>query len=414
MVSNYLDRIKKYFEADRLTVIFSFTIIFAFSTVDHAISPLIDAIHRYYGISLERGLELISYCTLGIVTGIFIGPAIMRAYKAAYVFTVSSALLLVSLLLFLGTSDFHTALLLRFFFGISAGVLSTTMWWMAYHGVGKKYYNAAITVLMASRPLAVALGVPATGIIASAFDWKRAFWICGFMIFVSIVVLHRTMANDDEQKVGIDFGNFFSEYSSALKIPNAFTLYLGLMINKMCYFGFYSLAGIWFIRHYGLDTLKITLALMYIGLAETFINFFIPKIIQWGGQKQVFTWSIILSNLVFIILIPGFLALKIAVFCFAVFAMLDRIYSMSIVILIPELFPECRNKSVMGSLITLSSWFALTIISWIEGKYLDVIGMASIEALLFISLAGGSAILYYIVYKAVYKRGATGGNLFIK
>lgn len=410
MANNHLDKIKEYFEADRLTVIFCFVIIFAFSTVDHAISPLVDAIHSYYGIALERSLELISYCTLGIVIGVFIGPAIMRTYKAAYVSTISSVFLLVSLFMFLVTRDFHTALILRFFFGISAGVLSTTMWWMAYHGVGEKYYHAAITVLMASRPLAVALGVPVTGIIASAFEWKSAFWLFFVMIFISILVLRKTMGNDDEEKFGINFGSFFSEYAAALKIPNASMLYLGLMINKMCYFGFYSLAGIWFIKHYGLDTLKITLALMYIGLAETFINFFIPKIIKWGGHKNVFTCSIILSNLIFFALIPGVLPLKIAVFCFAVFAMLDRIYSMSIVISIPTLFQQCQNKSVMGSLITLSAWLALTIVSWVEGKYLDVIGITCIEIFLCISLAGGSAIIYYIMYKAVYKKVANGPN----
>lgn len=403
MSSKYLDKIREYFETDRLTVIFSFIIIFAFATVDHAISPLVDAIHSYYGITLERSLELISYCTLGIVIGVFIGPAIMRAYKAIYVSTISSVFLLVSLLLFLVTREFHTALLLRFFFGISAGVLSTTMWWMAYHGVGEKYYNAAITVLMASRPLAVALGVPVTGIIASVFEWKSAFWLFSFMIFVSILVLRKTMANDDEPKISINFASFFSEYKVALKLPNASMLYLGLMINKMCYFGFYSLAGIWFIKHYGLDTLKITLALMYIGLAETFINFFIPKIIKWGGHKKVFTWSIILSNVIFLALILGVLSLKAAVFFFAVFAMLDRIYSMSIVISIPTLFEQCPNKSVMGSLITLSSWFALTIVSWIEGRYLGVIGITYIEIFLCITLVSGSAIIYYIIYKSIYK-----------
>jgi len=400
---NYWQPIKQYFEADRLTVIFCFVLIFSFSAVDHAISPLVDAIHSYYGISLETSLELISYCTLGIVIGVFIGPAFIRSYKAPHVSTVSSMGLVISLLLFLITSDFHIALILRFIFGLSAGVLSTTFWWIAYHGVNKKYYNAIITSLMASRPLAIALGVPLTGVIASTLEWKSAFWFFLIMILISVAVLYKTMATDHDPKAGIQFGSVFSEYVDALKLPNSMVLYTGLMINKMCYFGFYSMAGIWFIKHYGLDTLRITTALMYIGLAETFINFVIPRIISWGGHKRILAYSLILSNIIFLALITSSLPLQLAVLFFAVFAMLDRVYSMIFVMSIPMLFPACPNKSVMGSLITLGSWLALTMISWFEGKYLEVVGIGRVEILLWASLTIGSVIIYYVIYKAVYK-----------
>ncbi len=386
---------------NRLIVISCFALIFAFSSVDHAISPLVDVLRLFYGVEIQKALWLISYCTLGIVVGVFAGPVIIKNRRVGKVIIVSGAFVIVSLAGFLVTDNFYSALLIRFVFGISAGVLSTTMWWIAYHGVSKPYYQPMITVLMAARPMAVALGVPMAGITASVLGWKSAFWLFFILFAVSFAALVKFIVNDETSKTAITFRSFIDEYKEVFSLPYAKIFYLGLMINKMCYFGFYSMAGIWFIRHYNLGFLQIAKALSYVGICEALSNFFIPRILKLLGYRRTFNFSVTASCLLFYVFMQGMLPLKAAVFSFAVFVVLDRIYSMALVIKIPEMFPDCKNKTVMGSLITLTAWTGLTFISWFEGKYLDAAGMRVMEHILFLCLVSGCLILNFVLKKTI-------------
>lgn len=389
---------------ERLIVVSSFLLIFAFSSVDHAISPLVEILHSFYAVELQKVLWLISCCTFGIVIGVFMGPALIKSYDVVKIIGVSSSLVAASLALFLFIKGFNGALAIRFVFGVSAGVLSTTMWWVAYHGVSKKYYEAVITVLMAARPMAVALGVPLTGMAASVSGWKSAFWFFFVLIVLGAAVIMKSIGADKTVKTAPDRGGFAGEYAEAFSLPYAKTFYFALFINKMCYFGFYSLAGIWFIRHYGLGVFQITKALACIGLCEAGINFFIPSILRFFGHERAFTGSMALSCALFCVFVTGALPLKMAVAAFAFFVMLDRVYSMAVVIKLPEMFRDCRNKTVMGSLITLTAWTGLTLISWFEGRYLDSVGMGITEVVLFLLLASGCGLIYFVHRKTVFSR----------
>lgn len=382
--------------SDRLTVIASLIIIFAFSAVDLAISPLVKIFGDYYSIPTERILWLISYCTLGIVIGVFIGPAITATFKVRTVSAVSALVMASSLALFLIVKDFYTALFLRVLFGLSVGVLSTVMWWLAYHGVTEKFMHPMITVMMAARPLAVALGVPITGMISMNYGWRNSFILLLGIIAFSSLILYKSMPRDSDEKQSFRLAAIINSYVSTLKMPYAFLFFLGLFINKICYFGFYSMAGIWFMKIYGLTPFAIAGTLLYIGLAEAGINFVIPFLIKMLGQKRVFAGSIILGGIIFALLFRGTFSLNISIVLFALFAMMDRIYSMAMVVKLPDMFRECENKTVLGSMVTLSSWTSLMGISWIEGEFLKVWGIHNIGMILLVSFIAGSGILWWV------------------
>ena len=74
----------------------------------------------------------------------------------------------------------------------------------------------------------------------------------------------------------------------ALAVPHAITYYVGSTINRMAYFGFYSLCGLWFPYHYKLDLKEVSLALLIIGLADCLINFFTNSIMKRFGHRPLF------------------------------------------------------------------------------------------------------------------------------
>ena len=385
--------------SDRLTVIASLVIIFAFSSVDLAISPLVKIFGDYYSIPTERILWLISYCTLGIVAGVFIGPAITATFRVRTVSAVSAFVMASSLALFLVVQDFYTALFLRVLFGLSVGVISTVMWWLAYHGVSQKFMHPMITVMMAARPMAVALGVPITGMISMNYGWKNSFILLLGIIAISSLILYKSMPKDSAEKQRFKPSAIINSYVSTLKIPYALLFFLGLFINKICYFGFYSMAGIWFMNKYGLTPFAIAGTLLYIGLAEACINFVIPFLIKKWGQKRVFAGGVLLGGIIFSLLFRGTFSLKISIVLFALFAMMDRIYSMAMVVKLPDMFKGCENKTVLGSMVTLSSWTSLMGISWVEGEFLKVWGINNIGIILLVSFIVGSGILWWVQEK---------------
>lgn len=389
-----------------LVVISSFVLIFAFCSVDSSISPMVGPIHSFYGIPLEKTLWLISYCTVGIVIGVFMGPALTESFKVFNLILVGVIGLVISLVIFLLVRDFYLSLVFRFIFGLSTGVIASTMWWITYYGVSEKYYQAMVAVLMSARPLAVAIGVPFSGIVATKFQWQTPFWtFVGLILIGGLMLLFSATFRENEKKK-ITLKKIFKEYANAFSVPFSLPYYLGYVFNRMCYFGFYSMAGIWFIRNYGLSLEKISYALLLVGLVEAVVNLFIPKLIRVFGHKPLFTASITLSAFVFYAFIGGWLPLKAAVIMITIFVCLDRIYCMAAIITIPYMFPSAGNKTTFGSLNTLTAWIGLTFISWFEGEFIDAFGLAVIGHILFICFVAGSAMLYYVQYKTVFRSEA--------
>ncbi|HOX22505.1 MAG TPA: MFS transporter, partial [Elusimicrobiales bacterium] len=248
--------------AGPLLVAASFALIFAFSSVDHAIAPLVSVFADFFGRSQERALWLISSCTLGIVLGIIAGPAFLKSFSARALLNASCAVLAGALALFLISDNFRLSLLLRFVFGLGSGLLSTCMWWLTYEGLDKKYYSAMVTVLMAARPMAVAAGVPLAGLANAAFGWRAAFGLFLALIAAGWAVFALRGPADPAEKKPFKPGGILSEYAHSLEQPHAKLFYGGLLVGKMCYFGMYSFIGIWLERRYALGVGGITSCLL--------------------------------------------------------------------------------------------------------------------------------------------------------
>ena len=282
--------------------------------------------------------------------------------------------------------------------------MSTVMWWLAFHGIAREHFQSMLTVLVGSRPVAVAIGVPAAGLVALYGGWKTSFLVLLILIMVAGILLLLSFPEDEEEKKPLAFSAFFHEYYAALALPGAALYYLSLTINKVCYFGFYAMTGIWFMRLYQLTPFNISSLLVFIGVAEASIAFAVPLVFRAFGQERMFYLSLFLSIPVFALLYQGQFILPVSIFLFALFVVLDRIYSMALIAAIPQMFKDCANKAIMGSLMTLSAWLSLMFISWFQGQFLDVLGLKAVGLILLCCLGAGSGLLFLAVKRQSHLR----------
>ncbi|HNW36884.1 MAG TPA: hypothetical protein PKM25_18230, partial [Candidatus Ozemobacteraceae bacterium] len=190
-----------------VVVIASFMLIFGFSTIDSAISPMVLELSRHFGVTLNRVLLLISWATAGIVVGVLVGPALTTRFRVPNLLAAATVGLLTGLCVFLTTDSMPVAQLSRLVFGLSSGTIAACMWWITFYGVPKSHYQAMMAVLMSARPLATALGVPLVGMItaymvpasgsppveaaaraaapAMTGSWQISFWLFGAAMAVS-------------------------------------------------------------------------------------------------------------------------------------------------------------------------------------------------------------------------------------
>ncbi len=142
----------------------SFIVVFAFSTVDHAISPLVEWLRAFFGVAAENVLWLISSCTAGIVAGLFVGPQFIKSVRVSRAVWISLLMMAGGVWAFVATPVFAWSLVVRFVFGLGAGIFSTILWWLAYESIDRRFYTPMITVLTAARPLAGGGGGPLGGV----------------------------------------------------------------------------------------------------------------------------------------------------------------------------------------------------------------------------------------------------------
>ncbi|MGM9998968.1 MAG: MFS transporter [Candidatus Bruticola sp.] len=426
---------------ERVVVVLAFILIFAFNSIDNAISPMADTIGRSFQVPPHTVLLFISFCTGGTVAGLLFGPSLVSAFRSNRLLFWCTLLLSVTQIAFACSSSFELGLVLRALSGLGAGFTASIMWSLTFHGVSKAYFPAMIAVLMSARPLATALGVPLAGLLTSEFNWRLPIFIIAALTAVSGLALawcyptphpvpnpkaNSALPSQKKQEVSspkspdtspsplcrrLTLGSLASicqaviePYIKALSVPYAVTYYVGSLINRMTYFGFYSLCGLWFPFHYQLDIKEVSLALFVIGLADCAINFFTNNIIKRFGHRSTFLVSIILSLVLLPIFIYGQLTLKVAVTAIAIFMTLDRIYSMALVISVPDMFPSIGDKTAFGSLNTFTAWGAMSVIAALQGFFTQRWGMASMESLLILCFIIGGAMITYIQWKTVFHK----------
>ena len=403
---------------ERVVVVLAFILIFAFNSIDNAISPMADVIGQSFSIPAHTALLFISFCTGGTVAGLVFGPSLVSAFKSSKLLFWCTLLLALTQAAFAFSSSFELGLVWRALSGLGAGFVASIMWSLTFHGVSKAYFPAMIAVLMSARPLATAVGVPLAGWLTVDFNWRVPIIIIALLTAASGLALawfypteHKNKGEQPSDKPqeekasplcqNLTFKSLFSickaivePYQKALAVPHAVTYYIGSTINRMAYFGFYSLCGLWFPYHYHLDLKEVSLALLIIGLADCLINFFTNSIMKRFGHRSTFLVSIIY----------GKLNITAAVAAIAIFMTLDRIYSMALVISVPDMFPSVGDKTAFGSLNTFTAWGAMSIIAALQGIFTERLGMAAMETLLILCFIVGGAMITYIQWKTVFHK----------
>lgn len=391
-------------------VVMSFALIFAFSTVDSAVAPLVHPVSRQFGVTPERALYLISWCTAGTVGGVLVGPALTASFPVARLLAAGVGGLLIGLAGFLGTADFGLALACRLVGGSAAGLLASCLWWLTFYGVSRPFYQAMMTVLMSARPLATAIGVPLAAVGAARLTWQAPFWGGFAAILAAGGLLAWLMGTrPDGEKKPFALGAIVADYGAALRVPLAMPYYLGFTVNRMCYFGFYALSGIWFAGHYGVTGEALALALFVIGLAEAAVNFVVPGLVRRWGHGPAFLGSLAGSGVLLPVFLSGRLEYGWALAAITVFMMLDRVYCMAVVLTIPRMFPQAQNMTVFGSLNTLTAWAGLSLASWLEGRYLPTAGLPAVEFGLLTCFLAGSGLILYVQWRTVLGRSPEAG-----
>lgn len=398
---------------ERLVVVLSFVLIFAFNSIDNAIAPLVSPLSAAFGVSEARALWLISVCSGGTVIGLIFGPSLLQALPAKRCLPTIIVAMTAAQILFALSTNFPLACLFRFLAGAGAGLVASVMWQLTFHGVSKAFLPAMIAVLMSARPLATALGVPLAGLLAFNFAWQLPVWVLAILTGLSGLALYRlypnasapeaASTNPSASGLGTLIKRIFSPYGTALKAKYATPYYLGTVVNRMAYFGFYSFCGIWFERHYGLNLKDISFALLIIGLSEALVNFSTNRIIAIFGHKATFLGSLLASAVILPLFIFGGIGLKGAVALIALFMLLDRVYSMCLVISVPKMFPIAGDMTAFGSLNTLTAWGAMCLIAWLQG-WLGHLGLAVLETIILVCFFLGGVALVYVQAHTVFHK----------
>ncbi len=379
----------------------SFAVVFAFSTVDHAISPLVAWLRAFFGVVAERVLWQISSCTAGIVLGLFVGPQALKSVRASRVVWGSLLMMTGGVLAFVSAPSFVLSLAVRFVFGLGAGLFSTVLWWLAYEAVDRRFYTPMITVLTAARPMAVAAGVPLVLYGGQFFSWRWSFAALGVMTAVFCLAFLWAAPADTRAKTRFTPRALAGTYAAALRTPGLKTFFAAMFVNRLCYFGFYSMLGIWFIRHYQLSTLEIARPLMAIGICETLINFVVPFLMKIG-PKKLFYLSAVCNTAAFAAFAWGTLPLWWSIGFMGLFALTDRVYNMLLLIFIPKVFETSKDRTTIGSLVTLVSWTSLMLVSWAEGAFLDAAGLTWTACALLAALAAGLWMYLRVLKRTVF------------
>ena len=379
----------------------SFIVVFAFSTVDHAISPLVEWLQAFFGVAAENVLWLISSCTAGIVAGLFVGPQFIKSVRVSRAVWISLLMMAGGVWAFVVTPVFAWSLVVRFVFGLGAGIFSTILWWLAYESIDRRFYTPMITVLTAARPMAVAAGVPLVMYGGKYISWRWSFAVLGLLTAVFCLAFLWAAPNDAGQKVPFTPKAVLARYRLAWATPRLKTFFAAMFVNRLCYFGFYSMLGLWFIGHYHLDTLEIARPLMAIGVCETLINFVVPFLLRIG-PKKLFYLSVAGNAAAFGAFAWGVLPLWWAIAFIGLFAMTDRVYNMLLLLFIPKVFDASKDRTTIGSLVTLVSWAALMAVSWLEGAFLQAAGLNVTAACLLLALVAGTVLYIKVLKRTVF------------
>ncbi|MCB0405454.1 MAG: MFS transporter [Bdellovibrionales bacterium] len=363
---------------DYIKILAGFLTILLFATLDNAISPLVSVFRDYYQVPLESTLILISACTLGFAVGLFLGPAALSSFSPKALIGTALIGVTLGLLLFVTSGDFYPAVFSRALLGFSVGFISCTIWWVTYHAMsGKTAQHVMLTGVMTARPLGIALGVPAAGILSTSIGWKTAFTIFGVGLIAFASLLRSSIINNPERQ-STSFYESFAEYKRACSQPFFMGYYGSIFLNSMAYLGLYGMGGIWFLTFFQLPADQISETFLFLGIAEVGATFLAPIILRLFPYPLVFGTSGVGAIFLYALLIGPSFPLSTSVAIMMAFIACTRIWIFSNASHIPTIFPSHKNKGTMGTLMTLFAWLGFAAVSWLQSVLIPIWGLNNV------------------------------------
>lgn len=376
-------------------------IVFAYASADNAVSPLVSVFHGFFHVSEADVLYLISSCTFGIVLGSFIGPILVARYTGAKLLLFSAIVLSLSTISFITLNYFYAAIFFRFIFGLCCGFLAAIIWWITFHKVTGKASDFMVVITMTTRPLAMCLGIPLVGLITSMTSWQISYAFLVVLLLASSFMLFFSLGKPDKQEITTKT-SLIQEYKNIFGLKHSANFYFGVVLNSFTYFGFYAFAGIWFTQHYNLNFLQISTMFLLIGGAEVIINFISPYIYRNFNYRKAFFVMCVSAILVFALFIHAYFSLYVSLSLIILFILFNRAMIFAVIRTMPAAFPAHKNKTTLGSLITLSMWLGFAIVSGVQGKLLSRVNLDVVETLLIAILTIGMILIFITQKKLVF------------
>lgn len=112
--------------------------------------------------------------------------------------------------------------------------------------------------------------------------------------------------------------------------------------------------------------------------------------------------SIVGNAAAFAVFAWGILPLWWTIAFIGLFAMTDRVYNMLLLLFIPQVFADSKDRTTIGSLVTLVSWGALMAVSWLEGALLHQVGLHWTAGFLLVALVAGTVLYVRVLKESVF------------
>lgn len=377
-------------------------IVFAYCSADNAVSPLVSIFHLHFKVSEAAVLYLIASCTFGIVVGSLIGPVLVAKYTARKLMLFATLILALATIVFFSINSFPVAIISRLIFGICSGLLAAVIWWITFHGVTGKGIDIMLAVALTARPVAMSLGIPLVGLITAMTNWQIAYAFLVVILLVATFGLYCILEQPQNSKLQPPT-SLLIEYRDVFSLTHSINYYLGMTLNSIGYFGFYSLAGIWFSQHYHLSFLQIATMFLFIGGAEVIINFISPVIFRTFAFKQTIIIVCLGIPITYALFIYAQFSLYLALSFIILFIMLNRALVYACLRTLPVMFSTHQNKTTLGSLVTLSLWLGFAIASGLQGKLLANFSIQVVETMLLGMLILGTMLIFITQKQGLFK-----------
>jgi MFS family permease len=344
------------------------------SIVDNGIPALFETLEVYLSVDKAKLLELIAWCSVGIVIGMFFFSTKINSSTFIF-FNISLFILTIVSTGFvsLGGDNIIFLNIGRFILGLCIGLCSSIAWWFSFNKAkNSNYFNILI---MTSRPISIALGILTFFYMTKIINWKLSYTLISMLgpVLMIIQLRKEKFLTKDIPKKGL-----LEIYTSIFKNNRSLLFYGSLLTNAMGYLGFFVLIP--FIANLEMSLKSIFLFMGVIEIVGTLLS----KYTDLNKKVHFMISSIVL------IIIPLLLFVinksNAIIYLLPFYLLAVRIYIVNIANMIPDTFSYLDNKDlfgVCGSLIGVFAWLGLGLISFFFSKFLVTEGTNQAYIVLF-------------------------------